>query len=944
MRWNLLSLVKPALAVGCLLTVATLATAADDPFAALVRTTEPLTAEDELKQLKVPEGFKVELVAAEPLINKPINLAFDERGRLWVSSTVEYPFAAEKDRWVDAEGSRVRDSRDAIKILSDTDGDGRMDKAVDFADGLNIPIGVLPYGKGCIAWSIPNIWYFEDTDGDDRCDKRTVLFGPLGYDRDVHGNIASLRLRPDGWVYATHGFNNQSRFEVKPERLNGRKLGDPRTVLEVQSGNTFRFRPDGSAIELWAHGQVNPFGMCFDAWGQMFTADCHSDPVQQVLRGAYYPSFGKPHDGLGFAPQMCPHRHGSTGLCGVEIVDRGIWGPDWDGHLFIGNCVTSRVNHDLVQYTGATAKAIEQPDFVTSGDPWFRPVDLRLGPDGALYIADFYNRIIGHYEVDRKHPGRDRERGRIWRVVRTADGGPKKPAPLTKTQEAIEVVEYFQPDKVDETNHRLGEALSYLITEEGADARGVRKILEQMAAMPEAEEVRSLSRGAFLAAFGAETGQPAHTVLLRRTDDPALRHSLRLAIRNGLRTEAGFEEWKQIELPPAAANDVASIFRSLDGPERAEWLLDYLIRGKKLPPDAGGVLTGLARKLPTANEGRLIAYARGHVSRAEDAVSLVASLREGITARGGKPSSDLAGWAAAVAGERLDAAEKNNDTGVASKALVDGATLSRSFQLADARPRLAAQLKRADLSDEARIAAAEAIADDPQWNQAAVDLLKSAPWRIQTKLAEAMAGSKAAAAQLVEAAPPRLLTVPSVAQKLNAVGDATLKARIAERTKNLPSASDELIPVINARRKAFERLRDGNSIDAEAGKVVFTKNCSACHQLAGIGKQVGPQLEGLKARGAERLCEDLLDPNRAVDPNFRRHLFTMADGTATSGLIRRDEGGALVIVDPEGREKTLVKADIDQREETGLSLMPTGYDKLLTEEEFCNLLAWLLQR
>jgi putative heme-binding domain-containing protein len=253
-------------------------------------------------------------------------------------------------------------------------------------------------------------------------------------------------------------------------------------------------------------------------------------------------------------------------------------------------------------------------------------------------------------------------------------------------------------------------------------------------------------------------------------------------------------------------------------------------------------------------------------------------------------------------------------------------------------------LKLPDLSDESRIAAAEAIADDPQWNQAAIDLLKTTPWRIQTKLAEAMAGSKVAAGQLVEAAPPRLLTVPSVAQKLNAVADSKLKARIAERTKNLPSAADELIPVINARRKAFERLRDGKKTDVEAGKVVFTKHCSACHQLGGIGKQIGPQLEGLKNRGAERLCEDLLDPNRAVDPNFRRHLFTMADGTATSGLIRRDEGQAVVIVDPEGREKTLVKSEIEEREETGLSLMPTGYDKLLTEDEFAHLLAWLLEK
>ncbi|NJM55995.1 MAG: hypothetical protein HC841_08970 [Verrucomicrobiae bacterium] len=379
--------------------------AAEDPFQALVRPTEALSPEEERVRLKVPDGFTVQLFAAEPQINKPINLAFDVRGRLWVSSTVEYPFAAPTNRWLDAAGSRVRDSRDAIKIIEDTDGDGRADKVTDFADQLNIPIGVLPYGNGCIAWSVPNIWHFEDTDGDGQCDRRTVLFGPLGWEKDVHGNIASLRLAPDGWVYATHGFNNTSRIEVQPHRLNGRAPGDPGTVIEINSGNTFRFRPDGSAVELWAGGQVNPFGMCLDSFGQIYTADCHSDPITQLLRGARYPSFGKPHDGLGFGPVMCPHRHGSTGLCGLIYVDRGVWGADWDETMLLGNVVTSRINRDRVTFTGGTARANEQSDFLVSEDPWFRPVDLQIGPDGALYVADFYNKIIGHYEVPLDHPG-----------------------------------------------------------------------------------------------------------------------------------------------------------------------------------------------------------------------------------------------------------------------------------------------------------------------------------------------------------------------------------------------------------------------------------------------------------------------------------------------------------------------------------------------------------
>ena len=155
-----------ALPFFCWLPVAT--TALANPI--LVRESDPLTPEEELAALKVPAGFEIQLFAAEPMINKPINLAWDKRGRLWVSSTVEYPYAAKKDRWIDETGSRVRESRDAIKILEDTNGDGSADKVTDFADGLNIPTGVLPWHKsehkdGCIAWSIPNIWYFADTDG-----------------------------------------------------------------------------------------------------------------------------------------------------------------------------------------------------------------------------------------------------------------------------------------------------------------------------------------------------------------------------------------------------------------------------------------------------------------------------------------------------------------------------------------------------------------------------------------------------------------------------------------------------------------------------------------------------------------------------------------------------------------------------------------------------------
>ena len=261
------------------------------------------------------------------------------------------------------------------------------------------------------------IWKLTDTDGDGKADKFEKLFGPFGVD-DTHGMVNSFLHLPDGWIYACHGFKNSSTVRGKDGQ-----------EIHMNSGNTFRFRPDGSRIEIWTRGQVNPFGMAVDPYFNLYTADCHSKPITQLIRGAVYDSFGKPHDGLGFGPNMINHDHGSTALCGLTWYDADQFPAEYKGTMYLGNVVTNRINFDKIEFVGSTPKAIQKPDFLVSGDLWFRPTDIKLGPDGALYVADFYNKIIGHYEVDLRHPGRDRFRGRVWRIVwKGLDGKAKAPA------------------------------------------------------------------------------------------------------------------------------------------------------------------------------------------------------------------------------------------------------------------------------------------------------------------------------------------------------------------------------------------------------------------------------------------------------------------------------------------------------------------------------------
>lgn len=381
-----------------------------DIYAEHVRTSKFQTPEEERLDFVLPEGFEVTLFASEPDITKPINMAFDEKGRLWVTQSSEYPIAA-------GQGA----GKDRITILEDTDGDGKADKIQDFANDLNIPIGIIPVKGGAIAYSIPNVYKLLDTDNDGKADQREVLLGPFEH-KDTHGMVNNLFRGFDGWIHASHGFSNISTV-----------AGKDGNAIKMVSGNTFRFKADGSRVEKTTDGRINPFGSDYDEMGYHYSADCHTLPIYQLIWGGNYTQWGKKEPNMGFAPTMMDYGLKSTALSGLVYYTDDQFPEEYRNSFYSGDVVTCRISRNTMEFNGSTPKAIPQDDFLVSKDPWFRPVDIKIGPDGAMYVADFYNRIIGHYEVPLDHPGRDRVSGRIWKI--TYKGKTRKPVDWSKASQ-----------------------------------------------------------------------------------------------------------------------------------------------------------------------------------------------------------------------------------------------------------------------------------------------------------------------------------------------------------------------------------------------------------------------------------------------------------------------------------------------------------------------------
>ncbi len=371
----------------------------------------PLTAEEELASFTLPPGFEIELVAKEePGIGKFITVDWDQKGRMWSMTALEYPVDGNENA---AQAKALYDNPGKDKVVVfDTPSAPGVQKPRVFAEGFAIPEGILPYKDGCYIQHGPNIELLHDTDGDGKADKTEVILSGFGV-QDSHLFPHQFTRAPGGWIWMAQGAFNYGKVKTT-------------TGKETQFDQTrmAKFRPDGSDFDITSNGPCNIWGLVLDGEGQAWIQEANDFgyPVMPFHEYANYPGCSD-RQWKSYAPEF-PGTPGipmgGTGLSGLALSDKGgAWPEAYADVMYVANPITRKIQAIKIHPDGTGHRLELLGDFIRSSDEMFRPISIHFGPDGCLYIVDWYNKIISHNEVPRNHPDRDKTRGRIWRVKAT---------------------------------------------------------------------------------------------------------------------------------------------------------------------------------------------------------------------------------------------------------------------------------------------------------------------------------------------------------------------------------------------------------------------------------------------------------------------------------------------------------------------------------------------
>ncbi len=928
-------------------------------------------------EFQVADGLEVTLWAENPLLNKPIQMNFDARGRLWVVSSELYP---------QIEPGQA--PTDKIIILEDTTGAGRADKATVFADGLLIPTGIEIGDGGAYVAQSTELLHFKDTNGDGKADERRIVLSGFGTE-DSHHNLHTLRWGPDGRLYMNQAVYTRTDTET------------PHGVVRLKAGGVFRFDPRDQRMEVMYRGLINGWGHQFDDFGQSFMTDgAGFQGINWGVPGATLRTLAPARRVMdSVSPGNYPK------FAGIEIVRSSQFPADWQGDVITLDFRAHRVVRFKVGEQGSGFVTREMPDLMRTTADSFRPIDVRMGPDGAIYIADWSNPIIQHGEVDFRDTRRDKAHGRIWRVAAKArpaqavvnlttlstaalldrllsvngyeveqarrvlierGAGQVLPelatwtARLPAANEEARLRALWMYQAFNHTNDSLLQAM-LSAKDPRVRAAAVRVLpadgeigrLQQLVADPH-PRVRLEALRALGQRPSARAAELALTVL-DRPMDPYLDYALWLtindlaepwlaAVQSGAWKIDGRE--KQLEFGLKAVE-----------PTLASDVLGQLLTTRGIPRDGSGPwieLIGAAGGPPQLRQ--LLDQVRAGGFSDAAAVRAVTALGDAARLRSEKPTGDLADLGVLLRGGELALRTAAIQVAGAWKLEAFAPDLARSAGATGtaATERTAALAALRDMggaSVEAELKALAASSSAEIRREAVITLAGlSLPTAMPDVLAVLETTTNEAEAQALWRA---LLSIRGVSARLAIELPKTeipqAVARAGLRPAREGTQHQALVPVLLEKAGLALSSRQLTSAELQQlaqeaalkgdpvrGEHIYRRTelaCVACHALGGAGGKLGPDLTSIGASApGDYLVEALLYPNAKIKEGYHSALISTKDGQEHSGMIARETATEIILRTVTNQDISIPTQNVARRTSVG-SLMPAGLiDGLLPDE------------